>query len=100
MQKPMVFPSTSSGATVGYSYEKQKANKTYKCNDLEVCSTLSQQLRRRCRCCTRDQSSATRCKYRINYLWIGYGFLGCGGPPTAEVPASTTALPPPMASLA
>ena len=38
------FPSTSSGATVGYSYEMQKANKTYKCNDLEVCSTLGQQL--------------------------------------------------------
>ena len=32
------------GATVGYSYEMQKANKTYKCNDLEVCSTLGQQL--------------------------------------------------------
>src|SRR4051812_28244118 len=27
-------------------------------------------------------------------------FLGAGAPPTAEVPAFTTALPPPMASLA
>src|SRR3954471_10306858 len=83
------FPSTSSGATVGYSYEMQKANKTYKCNDLEVCSTLGQQLAkgdtispqdvrlleellktacRRCRCCSRNQSCATRRKCRVDYL--------------------------------
>src|SRR3954469_10137837 len=83
------FPSTSSGATVGYSYEMQKANETYKCNNLEVCSTLGQQLakgntvssqdlclteellktaRRRCRRCTRNQSCATRRKCRVDYL--------------------------------
>src|SRR4051812_8065816 len=78
----------------------QKANKTYKCNDLEVGSTLSQQLaegytislqdfclpeklletaRRRCRHRTRNQSSATWCKYWIDYLRELYGLLGWGG---------------------
>src|SRR4051812_15191064 len=99
----------------------QKANKTYKCNDLEVGSTLSQQLaegytislqdfclpeklletaRRRCRHRTRNQSSATWCKYWIDYLRELYGLLGWGAPPSADVPPSTTALPLPMASLA
>src|SRR3954471_5763755 len=88
------FPSTSSGATVGYSYEMQKADKTYKCDDLEVCSALSKQLAkgkvvssqdvclsekllktacRRCRRCTRIQSRATQHKCRVDYLRELYG---------------------------
>src|SRR3954468_15582990 len=80
----------------------QKANKTYKCNNLKVCSALGQQLakrdvvslqdaclseellktaRRRCRCCSRNQSCATRRKCRVDYLWELKRFLGSKGAP-------------------
>src|SRR4051812_6184552 len=78
----------------------QKANKTYKCNDIEVCSALGQQLakgdtvspqdvclseellktaRRRCRCCSRNQSCATRRKCRVDYLRELKRFMGSKG---------------------
>src|SRR3954470_13951341 len=98
MQRPVVFHRNPRGATVGYSYEMQKANKTYKCDDLEIGGALDKYLAkgkaissqdislpeellktasRRCWSCTRTQSCATQRKRRVDYLWKLCGRPGC-----------------------
>src|SRR4051812_38687790 len=98
MQTPMVFRLNPRGLHGILLMKCKRQAKTYKCDDLEVGSTLgkylaegkaisSQDIRLleqllkaaswRSRGCTRRQSRATRCERRVDYIWKFCGCPGC-----------------------